>query len=279
MHKIVSTADEFLRDWDSRINFIMAGECVPFSFEFPSTERIVKRLLEEKSTTAISGQSRNTGAREDIIEAFRGMSLGDLEGQSFQFRYPDVTVLDQPGEIFEGFTEQVLVPWKQFLLDNGFTWDRCYALARVSGPNTCTGYHMDRSNVLFWNVRGRKFFHGFCEPDRWVPIERSLDKRTAQIMPDDVLDEEILSYEVGDNVLLWNHLLTPHWVDAPELTFGINFSHGGLRHNGKLCRYEQHVYDSSGNNPNEKWHPETSSVVFQQTIHPRPFAQSIKGEC
>ena len=85
-------------------------------------------------------------------------------------------------------------------------------------------------------------------------------------MPENVSDEDLLSYEVGDNTLLWNHLLTPHWVDAPELTFGINFSHGGLRHNGRLCRYEQHVYDTLGHNPNEKWHPETASAVFQESF-------------
>lgn len=266
MHKTVSTTAEFLLTWKSRINFILEGECVPFSFEFPSTERIVERLLEENLTTAITGQSRNTTEAGNAIEEYRGMSLDELIVQSFQFRYPDVTVLDRPGDIFEGFTEQVLVPWKQYLLDNGFEWDRCYALARVSGPDTCTGYHMDRSNVLFWNVRGRKFFHGFCEPDRWVPIERATDNRASQRMPENVSAEDVLSYEVGNDQLLWNHLMTPHWVDAPELTFGINFSHGGLRHKGRLCRYEQHLYDSLDHNPNEKWHPETSSAVFQQTF-------------
>jgi len=262
MHKTVSTTAGFLCNWDSRINFLMADECVPFLFEFPSTECIVERLVAEKKTTGIPGRRRAARYRENVMRDFRGMSFDELMKTSFQFRYPDVTLLDRPGDIFQGFTEQVLNPWKQYLLDNGFEWDRCYALARVSGPNTCTGYHMDRSNVLFWNVRGRKIFHGFCDPDRWVPLEQSTENRKAQTMPEDMSEEDVLSYEVGDNALLWNHLMTPHWVDAPELTFGINFSHGGLRHNGRLCRYEQHLYDSLGRNPNEKWHPETASAVF-----------------
>jgi hypothetical protein len=266
MHKTITTTAEFLHDWDSRVNFLMADECVPFSFEFPPTEQIVERLVAEEETTGITGQLRNTGDRKNAMEQFRGQSFADLMATSFQLRYPDVTLLDQPGDIFAGFSEQVLVPWKRYLLDHGFTWDRCYALARVSGPNTSTGYHMDRSNVLFWNVRGRKAFHGFREPDRWVPLERANDSREAQIMPENIADEDLLSYEVGDNALLWNHLLTPHWVDAPELTFGINFSHGGLRHNGRLCRYEQHLYDTLGHNPNEKWLPETASAVFQKSL-------------
>ena len=266
LRRTVSTAADFQQSWDSRVNFIVTEACVPFAFSFPSTETIFERLLEEDSTTAITGEARTTGDRQNIIENFRGMSLDDLAGRPFQLRFPDVTTQDCPGGVFEGFNEQVLVPWKQYLLENDFEWDRCYALARVSGPDTHTGYHMDRSNVLFWNVCGRKVFHGFADPDRWVPIEQSTDKRTSQIMPENLVEGDLLSYEVGDDVLLWNHLQTPHWVDAPELTFGINFSHGGLRHKGQLCRYEQYLYDHSGKNPNEDWHPETSSTAFHRTL-------------
>ena len=266
MHRTITTTAEFLQNWDSRVNFLMEDECVPFSYEFPSTEEIVERLVAEEKTTGITGRVRATGDRENAIEEFRGMSFDALMATSFQLRYPDVTILDKPGDIFAGFSERVLVPWKRYLLEHGFTWDRCYALARVSGPNTCTGYHMDRSNVLFWNVRGRKIFHGFSEPDKLVPLERANDPREAQIMPEGLVYEDLLSYEVCDNALLWNHLLTPHWVYAPDLTFGINFSHGGLRHNGRLCRYEQHLYDTLGHNPNEKWLPETASAVFQASI-------------
>jgi hypothetical protein len=264
-HHTISTADGFARNWDSRINFLVTDDCVPFSYTFPPTEEIVACFLEEETTTAITGQQRYAGDRQNVVDDFRGLSIAELVGRSFQLRYPDVTVLDRPGSLFEGFIEQVLDPWKRYLLDNGFEWDRCYALARVSGPDTCTGYHMDRSNVLFWNVLGRKVFHGFKDPDRWVTFERATEHRAEQIMPDNVQDDDLLSYEVGDDQLLWNHLLTPHWVDAPELTFGVNFSHGGLRHKGRLCRYEQRVYDLAGENPNANWHPETSSAEFVGT--------------
>ena len=80
-------------------------------------------------------------------------------------------------------------------------------------------------------------------------------------MPGNLALADALSYGFSDNALLWNHLLTPHWVDAPELAFGINFSHSGLRHGGRR-HYEQHLYDTLGCNPNEKWYPETSSAAF-----------------
>ena len=202
-----------------RINLWRMNACP--SRYIPSTREIVERLVAEERTTGITGQLRKTGDGGNAMEQFPRCRLradGDLVSVSLS----DVTLLDGPGDLFAGFTEEVLDPWKRFLLDNGFTWDRCYALARVSGPNTCTGYHMDRSNVLFWNVRGRKAFHGFSDPDRWVPLESATMSRKEQVMPEGLSEGDVLSYEVGDDVLLWNHLLTPHWVDAPELTFGIN---------------------------------------------------------
>ena len=45
MHKTVSKAAEFQKTWDARVNFLMAGACVPFSFTFPSTRDIVERLV------------------------------------------------------------------------------------------------------------------------------------------------------------------------------------------------------------------------------------------
>ena len=72
MRKTVATTPEFLHTWDSRVNFRMAGECVPFSFEFPSTEDIVERLVAEEATTGISGQLRNTGDQKTLWSPFAG---------------------------------------------------------------------------------------------------------------------------------------------------------------------------------------------------------------
>ena len=48
MHETVSKAAEFRNTWDARVNFLMAGACVPFSFTFPSTRDIVERLVAEE---------------------------------------------------------------------------------------------------------------------------------------------------------------------------------------------------------------------------------------
>ena len=66
-------------------------------------------------------------------------------------------------------------------------------------------------------------------------------------MPDELCEpDDALSFDVGDGEFVWNHLLTPHWVDSHKLTVNINLSMGGLRHRGRLCTYEQALYDSRG---------------------------------
>ena len=59
-----------------------------------------------------------------------------------------------------------------------------------------------------------------------------------------ITDEETLVYEMHPGDVLWNVLLTPHWVEAADhVTYSINLSHGGLRLNNQLCRNEQELED------------------------------------
>ena len=43
--------------------------------------------------------------------------------------------------------------------------------------------------------------------------------------------------------VLFNKLLTPHWVEAvgEEVAVSLNISHGGLRLRGELCRNEREL--------------------------------------
>ena len=53
----------------------------------------------------------------------------------------------------------------------------------------------------------------------------------------------IRQVDMPPGVVLFNQLLTPHWVQSPldTVAFSINLSHGGLRRTGtnrQLCRNE-----------------------------------------
>jgi hypothetical protein len=234
----------------------MEDESIPFTFDFPSTDRIIEALLANSNMIAISGTIPEKLETENIADHYRNMPYDQLLSTSFQLTHFNIGEFDQPGDILHGFYEQVMEPWRTFLAENDFTWDRCYPIIRVSGPNSVTGYHMDVSNVLFWNVRGHKLFHGVQDPDRWAPLDTTLQPEiNKKGRPNDLTTEDLLTIEVGDEQYIWNHLLTPHWVDAPELTVGINISHGGLRYKGQLGPREDayYTYKEWDKHPDRIW--------------------------
>ena len=253
--RMVSTADEFVQQWDSRRNFLFSPECPPIAamkqFDFPPTEMIVDAMLALDTTVAIAARRRQqteyAGRDHNQLERFRAMPRDEMiQKASFNLRSQDFAALDAPGGLLAGFEEAVLQPWRTFLWQNGFEWDRCYPILRVSSADSVTGYHMDSSNVLFWNVRGAKTFHGCQDPDRWVGPPQHPRPNQTPMSPALREPNDALSIRVGDGEFVWNHLLTPHWVDSHALTLNINLSIGGLRHRGRLCRYEHALYESKG---------------------------------
>ncbi len=235
MTQTIQHISDFQTNWSSGINFLLTGACIPFSFDLPATDRMIEGLLANPNMQAISGTIRDKLEIGNLADQYRQMSYDDLLATSFQLTHFNLHDLDKPGLILHGFHDQVMAPWKTFLRENGFTWDRCYGILRISGPQTVTGYHMDGSNVLFWNARGHKVFNGVHDPDRWAPVDWAVQSGNVHApRPEDLTEESVHSIGVGDNQFIWNHLLTPHWVEAPALTIGFNISHGGLRYKGQL---------------------------------------------
>ena len=139
-------------------------------------------------------------------------------------------------------------PWQAFLGRAGFTWYRCYPIVFIRGAHVPGRYHMDVSHVVAWQIHGTKVFHGLLDPYRWAPLERAVDPkwREGMVRPEGLRSADVLSYPMPPGTVLWNQLLTPHWVDAGETDDGdptapgrevaasINLSHGGLRLDGEL---------------------------------------------
>ncbi|HCR19490.1 MAG TPA: hypothetical protein DIU35_18590 [Candidatus Latescibacteria bacterium] len=82
------------------------------------------------------------------------------------------------------------------------------------------------------------------DPDKWAPFEERMLPGGEMVKPSGIKEEDTLPYEMGPGDVLWNTLLTPHWVEATDhVAYSINLSHGGLRLNGELCRNEQELVD------------------------------------
>src|SRR5690606_14304372 len=97
-----------------------------------------------------------------------------------------------PGQLLEGFEEQVMQPWMKALHEAGFTWNRCYPILFMSGPNCATNYHMDYSHVMAWQTHGTKLFSGLKDPQRWAPLETRIHAKGIE-RPEGIAEEDALT--------------------------------------------------------------------------------------
>lgn len=240
---MISTWLEFQKEWSGVVNFLMTKECIPFQFSLPSPAEVIEQIRNDPDARITAGTSGTQLDLQSIADAFRAKPIGEVLHSKFTMAHFKLSNFYGQGQLFEGFEEKVMSPWKKKLTESGFTWDRCYPILFISGPGCSTNYHMDQSHVLAWQIHGTKIFNSLQNPESRSPLDERLksveygNKKT--IKPEDLKDSEVLSYTMNPGTVLWNAFLTPHWVEASNgLSYSINISHGGLRWNGQLCQNE-----------------------------------------
>lgn len=239
MMKTVNLKKDFCEQWSGTNNFQMAGECAPLNHEFPALEKIVEFF--RKEPTSRIGSFANGLTSEGAFEReFRNCPIEQAMNMPFYLANFSLNKFQGKGQIFEFLEDGIMQPWRRFLATMGFSWYRCYPIVFISGKGAPGVYHLDLSHVLAWQVYGTKVFNSLRNP-----LERL--KYTEAINPDfrnnlgprepaDLSKEDILSIEMPPGTLLWNQVLTPHWVSSlrEDVAFSLNISHGGLRCDGKL---------------------------------------------
>lgn len=244
MHRTVATWAEAREVWDGPQNFLLAGDCVPFAFAMPSVEQVIDEVRQDPDVRIVPGTRGDKLDLTDASEGFRKLPVEETVRTGFQMSHFKLTNFYGPGKLFHGFEKKVMEPWRESLAGAGFTWTRCYPIIFISGPGCATNYHMDRSHVIAWQRHGVKRFSGLKDPDRWAPLEERMKPGGTVRRPQGIGEEDVLVYEMQPGDVLWNALLTPHWVEATdEVAYSLNLSHGGLRLNGRLCRHEQELED------------------------------------
>jgi len=236
---------DFNAKWDGIENFRMAGDCLPFEINLPPLERVIEEVRLDEKVLIGSGAKGNLLSRENLKEQFLARPVDEAIRAPFSITHFELSRFDRPGSFFHGVYKEVMEPWTAALRQQGFTWDRCNPLMFISGVGCATNYHMDYSQVLACQVYGTKRFCGTRDPERWAPQETRLTYNPEKIgRPDDLTEEDAICYLMEPKDVLWNTLLTPHWVEAGEqVALSINISHGGLRRNGRLCKNEQELID------------------------------------
>jgi hypothetical protein len=247
----VQTWHEFQQHWAGVHNFRMAGECAPFDFKIPDLDRVIEELRTDDLTRITTGSRGSQLTLDDFSAEFRSKPLDKAMAGPFALAHFKLSRFDAPGKFLHGFGARVLTPWQAALHDAGFTFDRCYPIIFISGKNCATNYHLDLSHVVACQIYGTKRFCGLQDPQRWAPHEIRMDgKSSAVSKPGALTDADTLCYEMSPGSVVWNAMLTPHWVEAgDEVAMSINFSHGGLRFQGQLCPHEQELRDYQAANP------------------------------
>lgn len=247
----VQTWNEFQQHWAGIHNFRMAEACAPFDFAVPALDRVIAELRDDELSRITTGARGSSLALEDFAAAFRAKPIAEAMAGPFALAHFKLSRFDAPGKFLHGFEDQVLEPWRAALRAAGFTFERCYPIIFISGKHCATNYHMDLSHVVAWQIYGHKRFCGLQDPQRWAPHELRMNaKGPAVSKPDALTESDTLCYDMKPGAVVWNAMLTPHWVEAgDEVAMSINFSHGGLRYQGQLCPHEQELVDHQAAHP------------------------------
>ena len=73
--------------------------------------------------------------------------------------------------------------------------------------------------------------------------------------PPEYDEADVLAYHMEPGDLLWNQLLTPHWVVAGEdqAAMSLNISHGLVRYRGEFGPNEALLHQRWEEYPDEAW--------------------------
>ncbi|MEE2658864.1 MAG: hypothetical protein VX733_10195 [Candidatus Latescibacterota bacterium] len=254
----VHTAGEFLAHWDDTRNFLIGPELVEFDSPMPPDEEIVDILRrDENARVQFIGMEADEQEKAALAERFRTDPLEQIVDFPFSLSHFSLRDFYAAGEFLQNFQSEVMIPWRTFLASTGLTWQRCYPIFFISGKNCHSTYHVDVSHVAAWQVHGEKTFIGYKRPEAVNDIQDIVDDRKSYVSnhpPAGIDPDDLISYRMAPGDLLWNQLLTPHWVEAgADIAVSINISHGGLAYQGRFCPNEQVLRARWEEHPDEAW--------------------------
>ncbi len=258
MQIIVRSKDDFHRYWNGPKNFVFDPNFFQFDMDLPSAEDIVDILRKDSDARVQFLSDELSESEKDVLsEKFKTSPLEEAIEMPFSLAHFYLKNFYGPGKFLEHFQDRVMIPWRMFLSQMGFTWQRCYPIFFISGRGCSSSFHVDVSHVLAWQVHGVKNFNGFKEPEKYAALDTCVNDRKTimRITPPEVDPTDVLSYRMTPGDLLWNQLLTPHWVTAgdDEVAVSMNISHGGVSLHGNFCPHEQALRKRWENHPEEAW--------------------------
>ncbi len=257
-HRVARTPAQFLAHLQQTQNFLIAPELFPFDMHMPPVEEVIDILRRDEETKMRSPQQKDKDQEGELTHWARTAPLEEvLERGGFGLSNFELNRFYGPGQFLHALQDQIMIPWRTFLSQHGYTWQRCAPYIFISMPGVSSTFHADYSHVVAWQLDGVKTFNGFVDPEKHAPIAHIVQKGNAPRTTDipSVAPDELLSYEMHHGDVLWNQLLTPHWVTAGDdrPAFSLNISHGGVRHRGQFLANEVPLRAHWETHPDEAW--------------------------
>lgn len=250
------TQEDFLSVWSDRRNFLIGQELIAFDTPMPSTEEIVDILRKHPDSRIQFLGMDDESDKESLVEKFKTAPLEQIVDLPFSLANFFLHNFYEPNGFLRDFQRNVMIPWRTFLSQVGLTWQRCYPIFFISGKNCSSTYHVDVSHVVAWQVHGVKVFNGFKDPEGHASVQHIVDNRNEYRYEEipEIDPDLVLTYRMTPGDILWNQLLTPHWVTAEdEIAVSVNISHGGIAQNGEFCLNEQALRKRWEDKPEEAW--------------------------
>jgi hypothetical protein len=253
----VKHLEALVEHWNGQRNFLIHPELFEFNKEFPPAEEVVDILRKDKNARVTIPGDLKDDEKEQLAQEFRDLPIEKVIDRPFNLAHFHLQNFYGPGQFLNDFQEKVMVPWRTFLSSAGFTWQRCYPIIFISGRNCSSSYHMDTSHVVAWQISGVKTFNGYKNPRDYASLDDAVNNRDALRSvngPPDHNPDDVLSYRMEKGDLLWNQLLTPHWVPAgDEVAVSVNISHGGISQGGDFSPNETALRKRWEDHPKEAW--------------------------
>jgi len=247
---VVKSWSEFREKWQARQNFLLADEVFPFRFEPPPLAEVIEAVRRNERARIVTGRradkSEATSTTSSTYLAFRDLPIDEAVHAQVQLSHFELNEFTEKGQVFERLKD-ILERWYAALTSHGFSWSRSERAMFLSGPHSNTNYHFDSSYVLAWQIQGRKRFCFTKDPERWCNADvrrRQADRYDQMTRPTGLGPNDIVEVEMKPGDVLWNVMLTPHWVySLDESAYSFNVTHWGLRRDGELSPIDRELDD------------------------------------